>query len=182
MTRRAVFLDRDGTLIVDHGYTSQASQVELLPGVIPALKAIQAADYLLIIISNQSGVGRGYFSKIAVEQVNQRLQNLLLEQGILINGIYYCPHRPNDGCTCRKPEPGLVFQAMKEHQIGGNQSYFVGDKWTDVETAIAAGVKPVWLAQRDIDGSNYPLSITVTNSLLSWTKLINLEDCDDTYT
>ena len=114
--------------------------------------------------------------------MNRHLANLLFEQGILINGIYYCPHRPNDGCTCRKPEPGLVFQAMKEHQIDGNQSYFVGDKWTDVETAIAAGVKPVWLTQREIDGRNYPLSITVTNSLLSWTKLMNLEDCDDTYT
>ena len=181
MTRRAVFLDRDGTLIVDQGYTRKPSQVEFLPGVIPALRAIQSAGYLLIIVSNQSGVGRGYFTIEEVDKVNDHLENLLNNHGIRISGTYYCPHRPNERCNCRKPEPGMVFQAIKEYKIDASQSYLVGDKWTDVEAAIAAGVKPVWLTQKFVDLNNHPMAITVTNSLLSWTQLMNLEVCDDTH-
>jgi D-glycero-D-manno-heptose 1,7-bisphosphate phosphatase len=181
MTRKAVFLDRDGTLIVDQAYLHKPSQVEILPGVIPALRAIQSAGYLLIIISNQSGVGRGYFTLEEVDKVNHHLGNLLNKHGIKISGTYYCPHRPNEQCSCRKPEPGMVIQAIKEYKIDASHSYLVGDKWTDVEAAIAAGVEPVWLTKEFNDVNKHPRSITVTNSLLSWTKLMNLEVCDDTH-
>src|SRR3954451_24685963 len=175
MTRSAVFLDRDGTLIVDQGYTRKPSQVDFLPGVISALRTIQSAGYLLIIVSNQSGVGRGYFTLEEVDKVNDHLENLLIEQGIEINGTYYCPHSPYEGCSCRKPKPGMVFQAIKEHKIDASQSYLVGDKWTDIEAARAAGVKPVWLSHELKNVNNYPISVTVKNSLFSWTQEMELE-------
>jgi len=179
MTKKAVFLDRDGTLIVDHGYICKPSQVELLPGVIQALKSIQKADYLLIIVSNQSGVGRGYFTKEDVDQVNDHLNNILTAHGIKISEMYYCPHSPIDGCRCRKPEPGLVFQAINDFQIDRCQSYLIGDKWSDVETAVGANLKPVWLTKDILDVQFHPTFVTATDSLLSWTQLMNMEVCDD---
>lgn len=175
MNTQAVFLDRDGTLIVDHGYTRDPLQVELLPGVIPALSALQTAGYQLIIISNQSGIGRQYLSFDDVDKVNQRLERLLNERGIQIREFYYCPHKPDEQCKCRKPEPGMILQAISDYNIDPSQSYLVGDKWTDVLAAIAAGVKPVWLTQESVDLNNFTKSVTVTNSLLSWTELMELE-------
>lgn len=175
MTKRAVFLDRDGTLIVDHGYIHKPSQVELLPGVIDALIKLKKLEFELIIISNQSGIGRGFFTREEVELVNQHLHHLLIKHGIALTDIYYCPHSPDDMCICRKPKPGLILQALKEHNIDAKQSYFVGDKWTDVQAAIAAGVQPVLLSKNHhifID----TVPILIVDSLLKWTKLIGQEN------
>ena len=175
MTRKAIFLDRDGTLIVDHGYICDPEQVELLPNIIPALKTIQSAGYLLIIISNQSGVGRGFFSIEDVEEVNQRLDELLKQNGIKIKGFFYCPHAPEEYCSCRKPKPGLVINAMKEHRIEPSLSYLVGDKWTDVEAALNAGVMPVWITDNPYINTVHNSSVTATPSLYSWVNLMGLE-------
>jgi histidinol-phosphate phosphatase family protein len=173
MKRKAVFLDRDGTLIVDHGYIYDPEQIELLPDIIPALKTIQSAGYLLIIISNQSGVGRGYCTLEDVEIVNHRLEELLKQNGIKIKGVFYCPHTPEDKCNCRKPKPGMVLHAIKEYKIEPSLSYLVGDKWTDVEAALGAGVIPVWLTKVPYDKNTHSKSVMVTNSLHSWVKLMD---------
>ncbi|QEK12885.1 D-glycero-beta-D-manno-heptose 1,7-bisphosphate 7-phosphatase [Crassaminicella thermophila] len=174
MTKRAVFLDRDGTLIVDHGYIHKPSQVELLPGVIEALIKLKTFGFELIIISNQSGIGRGFFTKKEVDHVNQHLYNLLISHKIKLTGIYYCPHHPDDKCTCRKPEPGLLLQALSEHKIDAKKSYFVGDKLTDVQAAIAAGVQPVLLSRDNV--STHTIPIIIVDSLLKFTKVIKQED------
>ncbi|TCO79050.1 D-glycero-alpha-D-manno-heptose-1,7-bisphosphate 7-phosphatase [Marinisporobacter balticus] len=175
MSKRAVFLDRDGTLIVDHGYIHEPSQVALLPGAIEALSKLKKWGFELIIISNQSGIGRGFFTKKEVDNVNQHLHSLLIAHGITLTGIYYCPHSPDAGCICRKPKPGLLLQALYEHRIDAKQSYFVGDKWTDIQAAIGAGVQPVLLSRNhDISMSTVPI-LTVA-SLLEWTKLIDQGD------
>ncbi|QZY55884.1 D-glycero-alpha-D-manno-heptose-1,7-bisphosphate 7-phosphatase [Crassaminicella profunda] len=175
MTKKAVFLDRDGTIIVDYGYVHKPSQVELLPGIIEALVTLKKLDFELIIISNQSGIGRGYFTKKDVDLVNAHLQSLLKAHGIELSGIYYCPHSPDDRCDCRKPKPALILQALKDHGIDPKHSYFVGDKWTDVQAAIRAGVPPVLLSKEHTISMN-TIPVLIVDSLLEWTKLIDQGD------
>lgn len=174
MKKRAVFLDRDGTLIKDCGYITAPAQVELLPGVPEALALLQERGFKLLVISNQSGIGRGFFSAADVEAVNQHLSALLSGCGVALADFYYCPHKPEDGCACRKPQPGLILQAVREHGIDKSKSYFAGDKWTDVQAALAAGVQPVLLAGKDLIAAG-PVSLITAYSLLTWAERLPLD-------
>lgn len=174
MTKKAVFLDRDGTLIIDYGYVHQISQVELLPGVPESLIRLQGLGFELIVVSNQSGIGRGFFTSREVDEVNRYLQYLLSEYGVTITDFYYCPHSPAEKCICRKPKPGLLLKALKEHQIDPTHSYFVGDKLTDAEAALAAGIRPVFLTSNQTHAIG-PVPIEIVDNLLTWSKLINPE-------
>ena len=183
---RAVFLDRDGTMIVDKGYISHPAQVKLLPGVPEALAVLQGMGFKLIVISNQSGIGRGMMTVRDVDRVNRRVYDLFSERGVLLTDFYYCPHRPEDRCGCRKPKSGLLFQAMKDYQIDAGPSFFAGDKWTDVLAAQGAGVRPVLLAAAcESLGSRHHaltsdsllgLPVIFTDSLLSWTSQLERGD------
>jgi len=120
-TRPAVFLDRDGTIIHEVGYLSRPEQVELLPGAIEGLQHLQQCGYALVIVSNQSGVARGYFPESAIHAVHRHLIEILEARGIHLAGMYYCPHHPEGTvqkyrktCRCRKPEPGMVEQAVRD--------------------------------------------------------------------
>ena len=144
--RRAVFLDRDGTILVDTGYPSDPNGVRLLPGAQAALATLQSAGFLLVVVSNQSGVGRGYLSPEQARSVHDRMQRELDSRGIHLAGAYYCPHAPEDGCDCRKPRPGLVRRAASELGIDLAASFVVGDKPSDVEAGRAAGCRTVFLA------------------------------------
>jgi len=170
MSKKAVFLDRDGTLIEDCGYISDCSQVKLLPGVEDALAILKMLEFQLIIISNQSGIGRGLITKKQVEEINKYLTDMLAAKGIFLTDIFYCPHLPNDKCTCRKPETGLISLAVDKYDISSKDSYFIGDKWTDVETGINAGIKSVLISSNsnDIDNS----SVLIVDSLLTLAKII----------
>jgi D-glycero-D-manno-heptose 1,7-bisphosphate phosphatase len=139
--RRAVFLDRDGTLIRDRHHLGDPEGVELLPGTAETLAALQAVGALLVVVSNQSGIGRGLYTAAAVERVNERLASLLAEHGISLDGIYVCPHAPDDGCDCRKPQPGLLVRAADELGIDLAASILVGDAHRDIEAAAAVGVQ-----------------------------------------
>lgn len=132
MSRSAVFLDRDGTLVRDVGYLSRADQVELLADVPAALRALQEAGLALVIISNQSGIGRGLLTKRDLERVHAHLLQLLAEEGIRIDGSYYCVHAPWDRCMCRKPSPGMLYQAAEDLDLVLTSSFMVGDKLSDV--------------------------------------------------
>ncbi len=139
----AVFFDRDGTLLTERGYLSDPRKIYFYPSVVPALKRLQKAGYRLIVISNQSGVGRGYFSLATLKRINHRFRSLLRARGIAVDGIYYCPHSPNAGCRCRKPKPYLLKQAAARWKIPVSASFVVGDQMTDIGMAKSAGATPV---------------------------------------
>jgi D-glycero-D-manno-heptose 1,7-bisphosphate phosphatase len=141
--RQAVFLDRDGTLIRDAGYLADPAQVELLPHTIAGLKLLHARGLLLIVVSNQSGVGRGMFAPAALEQVHGRMVELLAEHQVALDRAYYCLHAPWDGCACRKPLPGLIQQAANEVAIDLTRSFMVGDKASDIVAGRRAGCRTI---------------------------------------
>ncbi len=142
---KAVFIDRDGTVIVDRGYLREASGVALLPGAADALTLLAREGYLLVLITNQSGIGRGYFTAADLEAQHARLVQLLAPYGVAFAGIYVCPHAPGDGCECRKPEPGLILRAGNELQIDLAASFMVGDKESDVAAGRRAGCTAILL-------------------------------------
>ncbi len=137
--KKAVFLDRDGTLIFDEGYISDPEKVVLIPGVADALKRLSGAGFLLVVVSNQSGIGRGYFSEESSKAVNSRMEQLLAEESVRVDGIYCCPHSPEEKCQCRKPRPGLLLKAAAELGIDLSMSAMLGDKESDAEAGLSAG-------------------------------------------
>jgi D-glycero-D-manno-heptose 1,7-bisphosphate phosphatase len=138
VTRRALFLDRDGTLIVDVGYPRDPELVEILPGAIDALKAL-AHDWVFVVISNQSGIGRGLITEAEAAAVHERVVAVFAEGGVTFTDAYYCPHGPDEGCPCRKPAPGLLLDAAEEHGLDLASSVMVGDKPSDVYAGTSAG-------------------------------------------
>ena len=141
--RRFVLLDRDGTLIVDRHYLSDPAGVELLPGAAAGLKALQRLGLGLVVLSNQSGLGRGYFREADLWAVHERLRQLLAAEGIKLDGSYYCPHRPEDACVCRKPGADLVEQAAAQHGFEPGQCFVIGDKQSDIGLGLAVGATAI---------------------------------------
>lgn len=141
--RHVVLLDRDGTLIVERHYLSDPRQVELIPGVGVALRRLQALRVGLVVVTNQSAVGRGMFDRARLESIHQRLRELLAAEGVYLDGIYYCPHTPDDGCLCRKPQPALVEQAARELGFRPQSSWVIGDKSCDLEMGRRVGATTV---------------------------------------
>jgi len=146
MTARAVFLDRDGTLMADVGYPRHPDQVTLLPGAAEGLAACRDAGFRLAIISNQSGVGRGYFGADAVRAVHQRLLDLLAAEGVPIDDAQYCLHAPEDDCACRKPSPLMIERSARQLGVDLAASFMVGDKPSDVEAGRRAGCRTILLS------------------------------------
>ncbi len=137
----AVFLDRDGTLMRDVDYCGDPRNVNIFPGVPVALGKLRNRGYKLIVITNQSGIGRGFFNEKQYRAVEEEVSRQL-GQGV-IEGTYYCPHLPGAGCKCRKPSPEMIFAAARDHNIDLARSFFVGDKQTDIDCGRNAGVKTV---------------------------------------
>ncbi len=140
---RAVFLDRDGTIIAEKNYLSQITEVEVLPGIPSAIRELNRNNFKVIVISNQSGVGQGKFTQKKVEKINNYLKNLLLKKGAKIDKIYFCPHIPENNCSCRKPSTGLIHEAQKDFNIVLEKSYLIGDKASDIEAGYRAGCKTI---------------------------------------
>ena len=141
--RPAVFLDRDGTINDDTGYIDSPGRLVLIGGASSAIKKLNLKGFRAVVITNQSGVGRGYFSKEASDAVNKRLEEILKKQGAHLDAIYYCPHHPDDNCECRKPGTGLLEKAKRDFNIDFKKSYVVGDKASDVEIAKNIGCKGI---------------------------------------
>ncbi len=146
--KKAVFLDRDGTIIEEKNYLQDPDQVVLIAGAAKAISLLSQKGYYIILVSNQSGVARGYFTEKDVIRVNQRVQELLQEQGASIDAMYYCPHHPEGSiakykidCNCRKPKPGMGIQASRELDLELSNCFMIGDKAADVEFAINCGMK-----------------------------------------
>ncbi len=144
--RKAVFLDRDGTINVEKDYLHKIEDFEFIPGAPETIKRLKDAGFLVIVVSNQSGIGRGYFDSQAVETLHEHIQAKLAEYGTSIDAFYYCPHHPQEGigayrvaCDCRKGEPGMLLQAAREHDIDLQKSFMIGDKPADIEAGQRAG-------------------------------------------
>jgi len=144
---RAVFLDRDGTLIVEKNYLSDPAQVELLPGVSRALKRLQDAGFMLFIVTNQSGIGRGYYTVEDMHRVHDRLLAVLARDRVKIDKIYFAPEAPDQPSRGRKPSPQSLFDARDEFGLDLGQSYLIGDKLIDLECGWAAGAKKCLLVR-----------------------------------
>jgi D-glycero-D-manno-heptose 1,7-bisphosphate phosphatase len=142
--RRAVFLDRDGVLNYNRSdYVKSAAEWVAIPGAAEAVAALNRMGWTVIVVSNQAGLGRGLFDRAALDAITAKLRAALEAAGGAVDAIYYCPHTPGDGCDCRKPEPGLVLQAAREHGLDLTRSFFVGDSASDIECGRAAGVQTV---------------------------------------
>jgi len=144
--KKAIFLDRDGVLNSDEGhyYVYRVEDLVLNPGVEEALKILQDKGYLLIVISNQGGVGKGEYTREQVDRFHSKLESILATAGVKLTEIYYCPHHESTSkCLCRKPQPFMVEKAAARYNIDLNASYLIGDSPRDIEAATAAGVKGI---------------------------------------
>ncbi|HWR73119.1 MAG TPA: HAD family hydrolase [Nitrospirota bacterium] len=147
---RAVFFDRDGTVTEEVGYLDDLSKLRLIPGAGHAIKALNRAGFRVVLVTNQSGVARGYFPESLVHEAHQRLEEMLAGDGARLDGIYYCPHHPTAGnspytiaCDCRKPGTGLLERAARDLAVDLRDSFVVGDKWSDIELAHRAGARSI---------------------------------------
>ena len=138
---RAVFLDRDGTLIAEKNYLSRVEDVEIFPGTGPALRQLQAAGFRLFLVTNQSGIGRGYFTLAEAERVNEHLGQALAADGVLFDKIYIAPEAPDQPSRGRKPSPQFLWDARDEFGVDLAESFMIGDKLIDLECGWNAGVK-----------------------------------------
>ena len=152
MKRRAVFIDRDGTLSDEVGYINHPSRFRLFPYAAAAIHHLNENGWLAIVTTNQAGVARGYFSEDMIAAVHERMTNELASGGGRLDAIYYCAHHPSVGeepyrldCDCRKPKPGLISRAARDFEINLNESWMVGDRYSDIELARNAGVKSAFV-------------------------------------
>jgi len=150
MANRAVFLDKDGTLIENVPFNDDPARIRLLPGAAEGIRSLSEAGYRLFVVTNQPGIARGYFLKQAMAAIRSRLRELIADAGGHLGGFYYCPHEPGApiaayalDCDCRKPRPGLILRAAWEHDLDLHRSFMVGDILDDVEAGRRAGVKTI---------------------------------------
>jgi D-glycero-D-manno-heptose 1,7-bisphosphate phosphatase len=174
LPQKAVFLDRDGTINKINGFIRKAEDLELLPGAAEAVKGVNNSGYLAIVVTNQPVIARGEASLEDLEEIHNKLETDLGEQGAYLDDIFFCPHHPDKGfpgerpeyktdCECRKPKPGLLFRAAEKYHIDLSRSYMIGDDRKDVEAALAAGCRPVFISPIP-----YRDAVPRYSSLLEW--------------
>jgi len=170
---RTVILDRDGTIVVDRDYLDDPAQLEFLPGALEGLRLLRERGYRLVVVTNQSGVGRGRFPLARVEEIHARLGELLREAGAAIDAFYYCPHRPEDRCECRKPKPRLVLQAAADLGFEPAASVVIGDKSSDIELGRKLGATTMLVSTTGRTSDNRPAEPDyVVRNLLEAARLL----------
>ncbi len=138
--KRLALIDRDGTIIVDKVYLSDPNGIEFAPGAIEGLELLRDARFTLVLMTNQSGIARGYFDLATLSRIHDRLQSMLAVNELKLEAIYFCPHGPADGCDCRKPAPGMIIKAMRDLGFRPDEVVVIGDSDGDMGAAAAAGV------------------------------------------
>ncbi len=145
---KAIFLDRDGTIIKNVPYLNDPEKIEFLPYVIESLKILISNGFTLFIVTNQSGVSRGLIKLKELEEIHKRIKEILKKEGIKIKDIVYCPHLPEENCNCRKPKTGLIEVLLKKYKIDLKKSYLIGDKDEDILLAKNMGIKSVSVSDK----------------------------------
>ncbi len=168
--KAAIFLDRDGTINIDYGYVYQKDKLQFIKGALDGLKMLQEAGYLLIIVTNQSGIARGYFTINEMKEFHDFMLSRLAKNGITISKIYYCPHL--EGCNCRKPKLELFYRAQKEFQIDFEFSYAIGDNLRDLALCEKENVKGYLITEERNDCRIDDRKITNCKNLLEAAKMI----------
>lgn len=153
---RAVLLDRDGTIVVDHGYMSDPAQLEFLPNATEGLALMHRAGHPLVIITNQSGIGRGLFSPAQLAAVNARFTTMVEDAGARLAGMYFCPHRPEEGCACRKPNTQLALDAAAALGFDPARAVVIGDKDSDIELGRRLGATTMLVSEDTGSGKGGP--------------------------
>jgi D-glycero-D-manno-heptose 1,7-bisphosphate phosphatase len=141
--RRAVFLDRDGTIAEELGYVNHVDRFQIFPYAAAAIRQLNEADIAVVVVTNQSGIARNIFPESLVHEVHKKMVAELAASGAWIDGIYFCPHKSEETCDCRKPKPGMLEQAAREHGLDLPASWVVGDRYGDLEMAHAAGARGI---------------------------------------
>jgi D-glycero-D-manno-heptose 1,7-bisphosphate phosphatase len=142
--KKAIFFDRDGVLNKEKkNYVKTIEELEIFPNIIEPIKKLKNYGFVIIVITNQSAINRGFTTHKNVKEIHRILQNHLKQNGTKIDGFYYCPHRPDENCICRKPKPGLFFKAADEFKLNLELSWMIGDNDTDTQAAISAGCKAI---------------------------------------
>ena len=154
MENKVVFLDRDGTINVDKGYIYKIEDLEILPNVVEGLKLLRQAGYKLITVTNQSGIGRGYYTNLDYINFRNELLKKLNKRGVFLSGDYRCPHIPEDNCNCRKPKTGMLEEAAKDFNLDLKECWMIGDRTEDILAGKNAGCKTVHV----LIGENEPVS------------------------
>lgn len=171
MNRPAIFLDRDGTLIEDTHYPRDPSKVRLIPGAIEALRKLQGLGFMLFVVSNQSGVGRGLIKDSEFRKVHERFFELLKQEGIEILECAYCFHKPEDLCGCRKPQTELVLKLAKDFSVDLKRSFTIGDKWIDALLGFRVGATGILLASPDPGPVPAELKFTHSPTFSNWSEI-----------
>jgi len=147
MGNRAVFIDRDGTINVNFEYLDDPDNLMMYPTVAEGIKRLKDEGFNIIVITNQSGIARGYFSVETLAKIHQKMKNDLLKKGADVDAIYYCPHHPDENCDCRKPKTGLLKKAIKDFNIDVEKSYFIGDRMLDIEAGYNINCKTILIPE-----------------------------------
>ena len=150
MNNKAVFIDRDGTINIDGPYLDDPDKFKMYPGVGEGVKNLKENGFKIIIITNQSGIARGYFTKDILSKIHEKMKIEFNKFDVKLDGIYYCPHHPDDNCNCRKPNVGLFKKAIKEHNIDVNKSFMLGDKILDIDAGQKIGVRTILIPEAHI--------------------------------
>ena len=177
---KAVFLDRDGVITEDPPhYAHRVDQVRIIPGSGEAIRLLNDGGYLVIVVSNQSGIARGYYQERDVALFNEEMKRQLSLEGAHIDAIYYCPHHPDGNiekfrevCSCRKPQPGMLIQAAKQHQINLKASFLIGDKFSDIRAGNAVNCRTIFVLtghgkeeMHHLNGSTVPVAVNLLNAV-----------------
>ena len=141
--KKAVILDRDGTLIVERNYLRRVRDIRLIKSSAKALKELERAGFILIITTNQSGIARGYLTEEKLKEINRRIVDIYSKRGVKISAVYYCPHPVDGGCHCRKPATGMIESAQRRFKFDVKKSFCIGDKLTDIEFGHNAGLRSI---------------------------------------
>ena len=145
--RPAIFLDRDGVITenIDNSYANTVADVSFIDGALQSLAELAKSNYAIVVVTNQAGVGKGYFSLEMAQAINVYVRDAIVNSGGRVDGFYLCPHTPEENCACRKPRPGMLLQAQRELNIDLASSWMIGDALTDLQAGAAAGVKKTLL-------------------------------------
>lgn len=137
---KAVFFDRDGVINIDTGYVGRIEDFKFVEGIIAAMQDVLLQGYLLIIVTNQSGIGRGFYTEGDFQRLTAWMKAELSRQGVFVDAVFHCPHTDSDHCECRKPKPGMLLQAIEEFDVDCNKSWMIGDSERDIEAAATANI------------------------------------------